>query len=132
MSDVDEIPSHLLSLLERPLYGVLGTIRPDNTVQANPMWYEFDGKNLLFTHTSKRAKYRNLKRNPSMSLAVVDPENPLRYLEVRGELIQVEPDPSGAFYVRLAERYGMDNPAPPPDSADRVILTMDIRHHTSQ
>ncbi|MFJ6652643.1 PPOX class F420-dependent oxidoreductase [Microbacterium sp. NPDC091313] len=121
-----EIPADLRDLLEQPYYGSLGTVRPDGTVQVNPMWFELDGDRLLFTHTTKRQKFRNLQANPSMSLAVFDPDNPYRYLEVRGRLVEVTPDPTGAFYVRLGRRYGNAGQQPPPDIADRVILAMSI------
>jgi PPOX class probable F420-dependent enzyme len=122
------IPDDLTDLLERPLYGSLGTVRPDNTVQVNPMWYEFDGTVIRFTHTTFRAKYRNLALNPAMCLLVTDPGNPQRYLEVRGTLAEVIPDPAGDFYVRLARRYGNENPKPPRDAPDRVVLIMTIGH----
>ena len=120
------IPDEHRDLLENPNYGSLGTVRPDGTVQVNPMWFEFDGEHLRFTHTSTRQKFRNLQHNPSMSLMVFDPERPYRYVEVRGRLIAAEPDPTGAFYVRLGQRYGNAEQAAPPDSADRVILKMSI------
>lgn len=120
------IPDDLRDLLEEPLYGALGTVRPDGTVQVNPMWFEWDGDRLLFTHTTQRQKFRNLQSNPSMSLAVFDPDDPHRYIEVRGRLVDVTPDPTGAFYVRLGRRYGNAGQQPPPDSADRVILAMSI------
>ncbi len=126
------IPEHLRHLVERPLFAALGTIRPDDTVQVNPMWFEFDGEHLRFTHTTKRAKYRNLQHNPSMSLSIIDPDNEFRYLELRGSLVGVEPDPTGAFYVRLGQRYGNAGQQPPPDSADRVILVMSIEKTTKQ
>jgi len=126
------IPGDYAALLERPLYGHLGTIRPDETVQVNPMWFEYDGENLRFTHTTKRAKFRNLQQNPAMSLSIIDPENNFRYLELRGKLTAVEPDPTGAFYVRLGQRYGNAEQQPPPDSADRVILVMSIEKTTKQ
>ena len=124
------IPEDLTDLLERPLYGSLGTVRPDGAVQVNPMWYEFDGEAVRFTHTTFRAKYRNLQRNPSMSLLVTDPDDPRRYLEVRGALAEVIPDPEGAYYVRLAQRYGNPAAQPPADHADRVVLVMSIGHVT--
>ncbi|MBX3099717.1 MAG: PPOX class F420-dependent oxidoreductase [Salinibacterium sp.] len=128
----DLIPARYLPLLDAPNYGHLGTIRPDNTVQVNPMWFQFDGKNLRFTHTTKRAKYRNLVQNPSMSLSIIDPENPFHYLEVRGKLVEVIPDPEGAFYVVLGKRYGNAAQQPPTDSADRVILVMSVESTTAQ
>lgn len=120
------IPADLLDLLERPLFGSLGTIRLDDTVQVNPMWFEWDGEHVRFTHTTARVKYRNLQRNPSMSLLVTDPDDAMRYLELRGTLVDVIADPTGAFYVRLGQRYGNADQQPPPDIADRVILVMDV------
>jgi PPOX class probable F420-dependent enzyme len=122
------IPDDLRDLLDEPNYGALGTVRPDGSVQVNPMWFEYDGEHLLFTHTTKRQKFRNLEANPSMSLMVFDPENPYRYIEVRGRLVEATPDPEGAFYVRLNQRYGNADQQPPPDSADRVVLSMSIEH----
>jgi len=126
------IPDDYAHLLVEPNYGHLGTIRPDDTVQVNPMWFEYDGERLRFTHTSKRGKFRNLQYNPSMSLSVIDPANPFSYLEVRGALIDVVPDPEGAFYVRLGQRYGNAGQQAPPDSPDRVILVMSIEKTTKQ
>lgn len=126
------IPAHLLPLLEDPNYAYLGTIRPDDTVQVNPMWFLFDGETLRFTHTTKRAKYRNLQHNPSMSLAIIDPENPFHYLEVRGRLIEVVPDPEGDFYVTLGKRYGNPDQKAPADKADRVVLVMSVERTTTQ
>lgn len=120
------IPDALRDLLENPNYGALGTVRPDATVQVNPMWFEFDGEHVLFTHTTTRQKYRNLRANPSMSLMVFDPAQPYRYIEVRGRLVDEVPDPEGAFYVRLGQRYGNAAQEAPADRADRVILKMSV------
>lgn len=121
-----DIPDHLRDLLERPLYGALGTVARDDSAHVSPMWFEFDGDSIRFTHTTTRAKYRNLQRNPSMSLAVFDPDKPTRYIEVRGRLVEVTEDPTGAFYQRLGRRYGTPDTPAPPDSADRVVLVMAI------
>jgi PPOX class probable F420-dependent enzyme len=120
------IPASHRPLLDRPLFAALGTIRPDTTVQVNPMWFEFDGEHVRFTHTNQRGKFRNLQHNPSMSLLVIDDQDPLRYLELRGRLVEVVDDPTGAFYVRLGRRYGNPDQQPPPDAPDRVILVMGI------
>lgn len=122
----DTVPARLLPYLQEPNFGFLGTIRPDNTVQVNPMWFEFDGEQIRFTHTTKRQKFRNLKHNPSMSLAISRTGEPYDYVEVRGRLVEVIPDPEGEFYVRLGRRYGDADAKAPDDKADRVILVMSI------
>jgi PPOX class probable F420-dependent enzyme len=120
------IPDSHRPLLDRPIYAALGTIRPDDTVQVNPMWFEYDGEHVRFTHTNQRGKFRNLQRNPSMSLLLIDPDEPLRYIELRGRLVEAIDDPEGDFYVRLGRRYGNPDQQPPPDKANRVILVMGV------
>jgi PPOX class probable F420-dependent enzyme len=122
----DTVPAGLVDLLERPLFGALGTIRADGALQLNPMWYEFDGETIRFSHTSTRGKYRNLQKDPSMTLLIIDPDDPERYLEVRGRLIESVPDPTGSYHVHLGRRYGNPDEQPPPDSPDRVILVMSV------
>jgi PPOX class probable F420-dependent enzyme len=133
MPTPDEIiPARYRRLLELPLYGHLGTIRPDDTVQVTPMWFEFDGELVRFTHTTYRQKYRNLQHNPSMALSITDPDDPHHYLEVAGRLVDVVPDPEGQFYVRLQNRYGNPSSTPPRDKAERVILAMSLERSTKQ
>jgi len=61
-----------------------------------------------------------------MSLLITDPDDPLRYLELRGRLARTEADPTGQFYVHLGRRYGNPDETPPADSADRVVLYMQV------
>jgi PPOX class probable F420-dependent enzyme len=78
------VPAGYDDLLERPLYGHLATTRPDGSVQVSPMWFDWDGELLRFAHTTKRQKYRNVQRNPRVAMSISDPDNPYRYLELRG------------------------------------------------
>ena len=87
------------------------------------MWFAWDGEVLRFTHTTKRQKYRNIAANPNVAMSISDPENPYRYLEVRGVVEEIVPDPTGAFYLELNDRY--DGPlTAAADKADRVILVV--------
>ncbi|TDE94924.1 PPOX class F420-dependent oxidoreductase [Occultella glacieicola] len=121
-----EIPADLTDLLENANVGHLATVRPDGFPQVEPMWFLFEDGVLKFTHTTKRAKYRNLQGNPGMALVVPDPADPYRFIEARGRLTEAVPDPTGAFYQVLGARYGTPDTPAPPDSADRVILVMSI------
>ena len=64
--DMTKIPAERRHLLLDPHFGMLGTIRPDDTAQVNPMWVDYDQESdtLRFTHTTYRGKYRNLQHNP--------------------------------------------------------------------
>jgi PPOX class probable F420-dependent enzyme len=127
------IPDSHLDLLTRPLFGHLGTLRPDGTPQVNPVWYEWDGERLWFTTTTDRIKYRNVAEDPRVSVSVNDPDRPYRYLEVRGVVDTVEADPSTLGYLRLAQRYGLDVDRPVGGVDDnRVLLGLTPRHATYQ
>ncbi|RAK30396.1 PPOX class probable F420-dependent enzyme [Actinoplanes lutulentus] len=119
------IPEDQLDLLERPLIADLATVREDGTPQVNPMWFAWDGEFIRFTHTNFRRKFRNISANPAVAISIIDAENPYRYIEVRGVVERIDPDPTGAFYVELAKRY--DAPfgtEAPKDAPDRVIFVV--------
>ncbi|MBT0767405.1 PPOX class F420-dependent oxidoreductase [Kineosporia sp. J2-2] len=118
------IPASHLDLLDRPLYGHFATVRPDGAAQVNPMWFVWDGEHLRLTNTTTRHKYRNVTANPRVALSVVDPDQPYRYLEVRGTVERIEPDPAGDFFAVLAHRYGMTMDGPVADAADRVVYVI--------
>ena len=125
------IPGPLADLLDRPLYAHLATVRPDGTPQVNPTWFRFDGEYLWLTTTSKRQKNRNWRAQPAVALSITDPDDPGCYLEVRGRVERILPDPQGAEFVRLAERYG-EPQGPPADAADRIAVAIRPERTTTQ
>jgi PPOX class probable F420-dependent enzyme len=114
------IPETHRDLLERPLYAHLATIRPDGTPQVNPMWFSWDGEYLRFTNTTVRQKYKNVTAHPEVAVSINDPDQPYRYLEVRGVVERIDDDSSGALFMALAERYGLEMDGPPGDVEHRV------------
>jgi PPOX class probable F420-dependent enzyme len=118
-------PQTHVDLLERPLFGHLATVRADGSPQVNPMWFLWDGEQgvLNLTHTKERHNYRYVQREPRVALSIVDPDNPYRYLQVRGVVEHVEDDPTGSFYQTLQRRY-RGTVSEVPDRAVRVIMTV--------
>lgn len=100
-------PVSHLDLLERPLITHFATSRPDGSPQVNPMWFLWDPSTatVKLTHTSERHNFRLVKAEPRVALSIVDPDDPYRYLSLRGVVERIEPDPTGAFYQTLQQRY---------------------------
>ena len=119
-----DIPEGYESLLERPLYGHLATMRPDGGLQVNPMGFDWDGEVLRFTHTTKRQKYRNVRANPACGDVDQRSRQPASLLGGAGLVEEIVPDPTGAFWLQINNRYGGPLTEPPPDKADRVILVV--------
>ena len=120
-----EIPDKVRALLEQPNLVHLGTVRPDGAPQVNPMWFIWDGEFIWFTHTNYRQKYKNVAHEPRVSISMVDPEEKYGYVEIRGVVDRIDPDPEAKLYQRLSEFYD-GTPVTPSDAADRVAIAVRI------
>ena len=106
-----------IELLKGHNFGVIATLGRNGRPQTSVVWVDTDGENVLVNTTNKRAKGRNLRVNPRVSISVWDNEDPYKYFEVEGT---VELDEEGANeHIReLSRRYeGKDFHTP----FDRVI-----------
>jgi PPOX class probable F420-dependent enzyme len=83
------IPESHEDLLLEPIDGVLTTMMPDGQPQMSIVWVDFDGESILVNTTLERQKTRNMQKNPKVNLLVIDPSNGSRFLEVRGEMVEI-------------------------------------------
>jgi PPOX class probable F420-dependent enzyme len=118
-------PDSHLDLLQRPLFAHLATVAADGSPVVNPMWYLWDDEHgvLRFTHTRVRHNYRYIQREPRVALDITDPDDPYRYLQVRGVVDDIQADPTGAFFQVLQRRY-RGEVSEVPDRAVRVTFTV--------
>jgi PPOX class probable F420-dependent enzyme len=68
------ISEEMQTLLLKSNNAIVGVNRTVGGPQLTPVWYAWDGTSFLFSTTKDRAKYLNLKRDPSISLIVDDLE----------------------------------------------------------
>ncbi|MFJ7149417.1 PPOX class F420-dependent oxidoreductase [Streptomyces sp. NPDC100445] len=113
------------SLLDGTVFIVVGTLQPDGGPQMSPVWVKRDGDDVLFSTTSDRRKYRNLKRDPRVTVVVMNPEQPYEYAEIRGTA-ELTTEGGQELIDELSRKYtGKDyadfNPASA-DDAERVVV----------
>ena len=99
-------------------FGVVGTVGADGRPQTSVVWVDTDGEHVVFNTTNKRAKGRNLRQNPLISISVWDNDDPYKYFEVEGtaELDEVG---AGEHINELSLRY---EGKPFHTPTDRVIV----------
>jgi PPOX class probable F420-dependent enzyme len=100
------IPEKYLDLLQqKKAFANLATLMPDGTPQVTPVWCDYnDG--LVRVNTAKgRVKARNLKKGAPVALAIADPDNPYRYVQIRGRVRLVTEDGAAAHIDSLAKKY---------------------------
>ena len=99
------IPTEYMDLLEKPAFGNLGTVMQDGSPQVTPVWIDYDGKYLRFNSAKGRMKDKNVRRDPRVSVAVMDPQNPYRYLEIRGKVVEITQDGADDHINKLSQKY---------------------------
>ena len=123
MPEIVTPPASYTDLLERPLFAHLSTLRPDGQPMSSVMWFLYEDGEIKLTHTKTRQKFRNLAHEPRVALSISDPDDPYRYLEIRGVVRHIlDDDAQASFYRRLQERYG--NVYDIPDADVRVIVSI--------
>ena len=92
-------------LFEKKAFANLSTLMPDGSPQVTPVWVDYDGTHILVNSAKGRVKDKNMRRDARVALAISDPENPYRYLEVRGRVVEITESGADAHINRLAKKY---------------------------
>ena len=100
------IPEAYLDLLtQKKAFADLATLMPDGTPQVTPVWFDYTGGVIRVNSAKGRTKVRNMKEGAPVALSIVDPENPYRYLQVRGKVTRVIEEGAGSHIDSLAKKY---------------------------
>ena len=83
----------------------LATVMEDGSPQVTPVWFNFDGDDILINSAQGRVKDRNMCRRPQVALAISDPQDPYRYLQIRGRVIEITTQGGKAHIDTLAKKY---------------------------
>lgn len=123
------IPEELQYLLadETKAFAFLATTMPDGSPQVTPVWFNKDGEHILINTVKGRIKYRNMLANPQIALAIPDPQDPYRYLQVRGRVVEMLTEGGMEHIQKLAEIYSGKSWSFPPNQ-ERVICKISIEH----
>ena len=116
------IPEKYRDLFSKRAFASLGTLMPDGRPQVTPVWCDLEGDLVIFNS----AKDRNVRRDPRVAMAIVDPDNPYRYLEIRGRVVEITEQGADAHIDRMAKKY-LDQDKYPYRQADEVRVIYKIQ-----
>ncbi len=118
------IPPEFLDLFEKATFAHLTTMLPDGTPHATPVWIDYDNKHsrLLVNTERGRRKERNVERDPTVALSMIDPERHYRFLSVIGEVTEITAEGADDHIDRLAQRYLGKEKYPDEPETERVII----------
>ncbi|HKQ05535.1 MAG TPA: PPOX class F420-dependent oxidoreductase [Blastocatellia bacterium] len=126
------IPEKFRDLFDKKAFAHVATLMPDGTPQVTPVWVDYDGQYVIINSARGRQKDKNLRRNPNVSLSLQDPDNPYRYLEVRGPVVEITEEGADEHIDKMAKKYmGVDRyPGRSPGEV-RVLYKIEPQHTTS-
>jgi len=123
MSAIPEAFNDLLT--KKKAFANLATVNADGTPQVTPVWFDWDGSRLRINTAKGRVKDKNLRRTPTVALTIIDPDNPYRYVQVKGRVANVTESGADAHIDALSKKYtGQDRYAKRTPGEVRVIFTI--------
>lgn len=99
------VPESHKDLFNKRAFGSLTTLMPDGSPQTSPVWIDFQNGEVWVNSAEGRLKDKNIRRDPRVAVAVIDPENPYRYMEVRGRVREITNEGADAHIDKMAQKY---------------------------
>ena len=100
------ISGKVLELFQKKTaFAHLGTLMPDGSPQVTPVWVDYDGQHVRFNSALGRVKDRNVRRDPRVSLSIMDPDNPYHYVAVRGRVVEITQQGADEHINLLSQKY---------------------------
>jgi PPOX class probable F420-dependent enzyme len=124
------IPTSHVDILEKTSFAHLATVMPDGTPQVTPVWVSHENREYVLVNTARgRQKEKNIRANPKVGVSVLDPDDPYRYISVRGEATLTE-DGAVEHINALTQKYmgKSEYPHLGDESGPRVIVRIPTDH----
>jgi PPOX class probable F420-dependent enzyme len=114
-----------------PNYAAISTLLPSGRIQTQYIWVGVDGDRLFVNTEPHRQKFQDLERDPRVTLAIRDEQDPYRYAEVRGRVVETERGQRARDQIdELSQKYdGKPYPAENIRS-ERVIVWIEPERQT--
>ena len=100
-----KLTEELLAILRQPSTCYIATSMSDGSPQLTQTWVDTDGEHVLINSVQGYVKLRNIERDPRVAVVVSEPENPSRYFQVRGRVVDVTTDGAVDHIEMLAQKY---------------------------
>ena len=121
--DGHELHPATVELAQGTNYGMITTVLPSGKLQTHPVWVGTDGERLVVNTEIHRRKYKNVEHDPNVTLTIRDEENPYRYADVRGEVVEKVTGQEAREHIdKLSQKYHGEDYDTDAIQSERVML----------
>ena len=101
----DAFPENYRDLFDKKAFGSFTTLMPDGSPQTTPVWVDYQNGEIWVNSALGRQKDKDVRREPRVALSIQDPDNPYRYVGVRGHVREITQDGADAHIDAMAKKY---------------------------
>ena len=120
------IPEAFKDVLNKRGFAHLATLTKDGSPQVTPVWCDYDGTHIRINSAKGRLKDKNMRRDKRVALSIQDPDNPYRYIAIRGDVVEITENGADTHIDALAKKY-LDKDRYPFRSPGEVRVLYKIR-----
>jgi PPOX class probable F420-dependent enzyme len=102
---MDATLSKYRDIFDKKTFCYVATVGDNGKPQVTPVWCEFDGTHVVFNTARGRVKDKRLTKNPVVSIAAADPDNPYRYVQIQGRVTEITEKDADAHIDKMAKKY---------------------------
>ncbi|MGC9523647.1 MAG: PPOX class F420-dependent oxidoreductase [Anaerolineae bacterium] len=120
-----DIPKAYMDLFERRAFASLATLMPDGSPHVTPVWVLYEAPYVLVNTARGRVKDRNVHEDPRVAMAIIDPDNPYRYLAIQGRVVKATEKGAVDVINQMNMKYQGDPTYPLPEGEVRVTYLIE-------
>ena len=99
------LPDELVEFLKGPHAAVVSTVRSDGAPYSAATWYDWDDGRILLNMDAERLRLKHMRRDPRVSVTVIDLGDWYRAVTVLGRVVELHDDEGLVDIDRLSQRY---------------------------
>ena len=100
------IPDKYLDLVQqKKAFANLATVMANSSPQVTPVWFDYTNGAIRVNTAKGRVKSRTLRPGAPVALAILDPDDPYRYIQIRGRVSRAVEQGADAHIDSLAKKY---------------------------
>jgi PPOX class probable F420-dependent enzyme len=119
------LSADIKALLDRPNFAHLSTLMSDGSPQSAPVWVAREGDRVLIATGEGSLKAKNTRRDPRVSLSVVDMDDPYSETQLRGRVVERRPDGDFMIMDAISHKY-TGQPFPFRHPEGRLVLVVEV------
>ena len=124
------LSTEIRQLVDRPNFAHLATLLSDGSPHSDPVWIAREEDRIVVCTSESTLKAKNTRRDPRVSISIVDFEDPYNEVQLRGRVVEHRPDPDLKVLDLVSRKYtGKPFPMRSPEGRLALIIEVDKARH---